>query len=128
MTTARFFRDEHGYPRCEVPAPHQALGYFFEQDIQSSISSAEELIQHIDSVSTGKKEIWSCTGNAFNLELAKIGAEIECLWDESMPVCRIALSELRDAAVGWGRLISGLDETSILEVDSDPQLPLPFND
>ena len=115
-------------PRCDAPAPNQALGYFLEQDIQSSLNSAAELIQQIDTISTGRTESWSGTGNAFNLELSKLGAEIECLWDESTPVCRIGLNELRGAVAGWIQLITARNEAGkVANINPDPQLPLPFD-
>ena len=63
------------------------------------------------------------------MELSKLGAEIECLWDESMPVCRVGLNELRDAAVGWIQLITAREQTlRVADINPDPQLPLPFDE
>jgi hypothetical protein len=104
---ARFLRDAHGYPRCEVAPPHEALGGFLEQDVQSGPRGIAELLHTVDGIAAGRQPGVSGTGNAFLLTLSAGGAEIECLWDESMPVCRVSLAEFRQALVGWQRLVGG---------------------
>jgi hypothetical protein len=101
----RFLRDAHGYPRCEVAPPYQAVGWFLEQDIQGSRGTANELLDEIEAVASGRQAGWSGTGNAFHLTLTPEGAEIECLWDEAMPACRVGLADLREAVRGWIQLL-----------------------
>ena len=108
---------------------HVATGDFSEADIQSSRVCGDQLIRHINAISGGEEESWNWTGNACNLKLSKLGAEIACLWDESMPVCRVGLNEMHDAALGWIQLISSRNEPSTTtNQDRDSQLGLPFND
>jgi hypothetical protein len=83
------------------------LGEVLESDVQSSPSGVAELLADVDAVEAGRRSKLRRTGNAFLLILSPGGAEIECLWDESMPVCRVGLSEFRQAVVGWQRLIGG---------------------
>ena len=102
----QFLRDARGYPRCEVGPPHEAVGRLLVQDVGRCRQSAEELLARIDAVATGQEAGWSGTGNAFHLSLTPEGAEIECLWDEAMPICRIGLVDLREAVCGWVQLLS----------------------
>jgi hypothetical protein len=101
----RFFRDAHGYPRCEAAPPHQVVGWFLEQDIQGSRRTADELLAEIEGIASGCQTGWSGTGNAFHLALTPAGAEIECLWDEAIPACRVGLAELGEAVRGWAQLL-----------------------
>jgi hypothetical protein len=104
---ARFLRDVHGYPRCDVAPPREAVGWFLEQDVQSNSEAVAELLAKVEAVAAGRRPEWSGTGNAFHLALTADGAEIECLWDDSMPVCRVGLGEIRAALEEWQRLIGG---------------------
>ncbi len=104
---ARFLRDVHGFPRCQVAPPHEAVGWFLEQDIQSDPRAAAGLLAEVEAVAAGRRAAWAGTGNAFHLAVTAAGAEIECLWDESVPVCRVELGDLREAIGGWLRLIGG---------------------
>ncbi|MFO0812626.1 MAG: hypothetical protein U0796_05375 [Gemmatales bacterium] len=78
-----------------------------EQDVQSSPNGAAELVEMAEAVAAGCQSGFSGTGNAFLLTLSAAGAEIKCLWDESMPVCRVGLDEFRQALLGWQQLIGG---------------------
>ena len=102
----RFFRDDYGIARCEGPAATEVAGQFFESDIQSFEQWADEVISQIDAIKSGRQKNWSRTGNAYNLELTGDSATIECLWDESVPICRLTLGEFRDMAVGWSLFIN----------------------
>jgi hypothetical protein len=102
----RFFRNANGVADAEVPPPNEALGWYLEQDIQSDAGSAQELLDLIDEVASGRREGWSATGNAHTLTLSRDGAVIENEFTEPPVICRLSLDEMADALRRWMEFIS----------------------
>ncbi len=86
--------------RINDPA-HDLLAAYLVVDIQRNPEWANELVEKIRAVQTGKLKTWERIGNAFRLELSAKGALIEDVVDEDSPEQRVDLDEVSKAVEAW---------------------------
>jgi hypothetical protein len=101
----RLFTDERGYPRVDAPSPCEVLGWFIEQDIQSDVNSAMELIEIIDRIQDGTNDYWKGTGNAHTLTLMPKGVHIQSEYAVPPAECEVTLQDLRQSLIDWVEFI-----------------------
>jgi hypothetical protein len=78
---------------------------FLVMDIQQSPQWAEELLEKIEAVASGRLPQWERIGNAYRVEITVGGVLIEDAVDEKSPAYRVSLAEFRAAVATWrGRL------------------------
>jgi hypothetical protein len=76
-------------------------------DIQHNAEWADELVQRLADVKSGKLPFWERIGNAYRLELVGPSALIEDLVDEDTPVQEVTLEEFSRALSAWIEAFSG---------------------
>jgi hypothetical protein len=76
-------------------------------DIQHNPDWADELVDRVADVISGKLSSWERIGNAFRLELVGRRALIEDLVDEDTPPQEITLEDLSRAVSAWKETFSG---------------------
>jgi hypothetical protein len=86
--------------RADDPA-HDMLMAFLVIDIQRNIEWAQELLDKIEDVISGKIQHWERIGNAYQINLTRNRARIEDLVDEDRPMQKVTLEDIRNAAKAW---------------------------
>ncbi len=105
MIYAKMYKDDFGIFRAIYPKEYQELGFYLEQDVQSSIAACDMLLSMCDNISVGDLAEWLGTGNAHTLTIRRSSVCIENEFDDSAPTCEISLSEFQDALKSWRTLI-----------------------
>ena len=101
----KLYHDVHDFPRAEVETPHKVLGWFLEQDVQSSISWCRELIELIEHIESGRESHWEGTGNAHTLILTGNGVRIENEYVDPPQSCALSLHAFKRAVKEWLKFI-----------------------
>jgi hypothetical protein len=86
--------------RADDPA-HDMLFAYLVIDIQHNPEWANELVQRVADVKSGKLPAWERIGNAYRLELVGRCALIEDLVDEDIPAQKVTLEEFSQAVKAW---------------------------
>lgn len=100
-----FYRDANGDPRADGGSANQLLAGFLESEIQGSMKMCSILLDAVDRVTDGSLEEWEESGNAHTISLARQGARIEPLFDDSVPAIELSLDKLRDTVLRWKAFI-----------------------
>jgi hypothetical protein len=66
-----------GFSHVEAETPYDVLGWFLEQDVQSSIPWGRELVKMIENVQSVQDSYWKGTGNAHTFILTGKGVRID---------------------------------------------------
>ncbi|HWE93606.1 MAG TPA: YacL family protein [Tepidisphaeraceae bacterium] len=99
------YHDSHGFARAEVRG-HPAVSAYLEQDIQASPETCREVLHAIEEVESGKVNEWEGTGNAFTMSVRPDGVTIENVWDESMGVETLSISDFKTILNEWLKFVS----------------------
>lgn len=96
-----FYRDNKGYPHAECSSSFEVLSWYLEEDIQSCVTSCNELIEAINNIQNGNDSFWEGTGNAHTLTLTSNSATIVNEFMDNISPCEIPLDELKEVIVKW---------------------------
>lgn len=107
MLDVRLYRDRFGYPRADASPPHEVLGWFLEQDVQSDAAWGRELAGIVGDVRAGAREAYTATGNAHTLVLSREAARIETEFSDPPHQCTVSLQELERALLDWSAFVAG---------------------
>lgn len=77
-----FTVDENGILRAELEEGDAIVGWFLEQDIQSSSNGCKEYIRSLDLVANGSEQRWEATGNAFMVTAHRDVTLIESIFSD----------------------------------------------
>lgn len=99
------YHDDHDFPRAEVETPYEVLGWFLEQDVQSSVSWCKELVGIIETIQCGRKARWEGTGNAHTLVLTQKRVRIENEYTDPPQSCELSLHDFENAILEWSTFI-----------------------
>lgn len=97
----RLYIDDHGARRAEVASPHALLGWFLEQDVQSSPPSCEDYLDAVRQVREGQLPAWSGTGNAHTVHITPARVRIETEFADPPASCELELQEFETALRAW---------------------------
>lgn len=100
------YRDSYGFARVKPNDMNPLVGLYFEQDIQGSQPTCDELLAILDEVEGGKRSEWSGTGNAHTLTIKCDGVCIVNEWDESLGQALVSLALFRQCIEAWRKCIS----------------------
>jgi len=109
----KLYHDAHDFPRAEVDTPHEVLGWFLEQDVQSSISWCRDLLKLVEHIESGRESPWEGTGNAHTLVLTGKGVRIENEYVDPPQSCELSLPEFKSALKKWLKFIQDAHKTPI---------------
>jgi len=96
----RYYWDEQGMPRADFDPPHEVVGSFLEQDVQS-VSRCEELIAIVDETKVATRSRYDSGGNAHNIVIDQGGVCIENDYAEPRRAAALSLDEFRGALLDW---------------------------
>jgi hypothetical protein len=82
-------------------AAHDRVAAFLVIDIQRSPTWAQDLLDKITDVKTGKRSSWERIGNAYRLYLSTAGALIEDQVHPNSSPQHVPLDELEAAVTAW---------------------------
>jgi uncharacterized protein YacL (UPF0231 family) len=100
---AKHFVDGNGFKRVEYDHPCELLGWYLEQEVQSSRATCAALQSECDAVLSGKKSEWQGTGNAHTVTIKNGNVVIENEFDEDAAPCKISIEEFKIALGEWNR-------------------------
>jgi len=83
-------------PRADFDPPHEVVGWFLEQDVQS-VSRCEELIAIVDETKVATRSRYNSGGNAHSIVIDRGGVCIENDYVESPRAASLSLDEFRAA-------------------------------
>ncbi len=106
MEEKKFFFDKNNCPRAEYQPPNEILGWYLEQDVQSSPATCDEMLSVCSDVLSGQKESWEGVGNAHSIVINREAVVIENEFDESSGPCEVSIEELQTALKLWKELIT----------------------
>ena len=86
--------------RIDDPA-HDMLISFLVIDIQRNPEWAQELLDKIEDVISGKIPHWERIGNGYQIIISKKGALIEDLVDDDGPAQQVTFEDLSKAVKAW---------------------------
>ena len=101
----KLYHDAYNFPRAEVETPHEVLGWFLEQDVQSSIPWCRELVEIIENIQAGRDSHWEGTGNAHTLILTGKGVRIDNEYVDPPQSCDLSLHAFKRAVQEWLKFI-----------------------
>jgi uncharacterized protein YacL (UPF0231 family) len=84
--------DENGVYRAAFTGEMAIVGWFLEQDVQSSVQTCQSYIKSLEAVEKSQVEEWKATGNAFTIIAGTNQALIQSEFsDESLilPTCQL---------------------------------------
>lgn len=118
MVGIEYYRDEAGNARARGLADYGVLIDYLESDVQGSTTTAREILEGIDRVSSGQEKSWELTGNAYTLSLSPERATIvfETIEEDDEPPKTYSLEDLREGVKGWLELL----EKSAAEISGSP--------
>jgi uncharacterized protein YacL (UPF0231 family) len=96
-----FYWDKDGAPRARCRKIAKVVGGFLESDLQDSTEAANEVLNAIDEVESGRLPSWERTGNAYTLTLSPDGTEIMDEMDDAGEAYPLSLSEIRELVGDW---------------------------
>ena|SRR5262245_1677795 len=97
----KLYYDAHDFPRAEVDTPHEVLGWFLEQDVQSSLPWGRELVETIENIQADRTSHWEGTGNAHTLVMTGKGVRIDNEYVDPPQSCELSLHEFKRAVQSW---------------------------
>jgi hypothetical protein len=103
----RCFRDEDGIPRVDPGDLPRVVATFLEEDVQSSLAYARELLERIEDVASGRLPEWSGTGNAHTITIRPAEVTIENEWTDEPQVAVLSHDALRASLKSWVRCVKG---------------------
>ncbi len=108
MIEGRFYRDERGIPRAELPEGYRVVRRFLEDDMQGSLAETRRLRRLIAEFrAVPSQERWEGTGNAWTLILTPEGARLEFeLSEDAEPSLDLSLEEFDELLAGWERMLA----------------------
>ncbi len=101
MIIGKMHKDRFGILRADYPKRYQALGFYLEQDVQTSTAVCDSLLLLCSKVLAGELAEWSRTGNAHTLTIRRSSVLIENEFDDSAAMCEISMSEFQVALKSW---------------------------
>ncbi len=115
----KFFKNERGYKHADWADEElnsRELAWFLNDDIQADDVWCRQLIQIVENIQSGEVLNWEGNGNAHVLTLRQDGAEVENLYDESLPKVRISLSQFKQVIEAWLQFIKGSNKEMEIEI------------
>jgi uncharacterized protein YacL (UPF0231 family) len=109
------YHDAYDFPRAEVDVPHAVLGWFLEQDVQSSLPWCRELVETIENIQAGRASHWEGTGNAHTLIMSGKGVRIDNEYVDPPQSCELSLPEFKRAVQAWLKCIQDAHQKPIQE-------------
>lgn len=94
------FAIENNLPRAIYDAPYESLGFFLEQDVQSSIGTCDHYLSEARACIAGRTEKYEGVGNAFYVLITPDVVEIVCEYEESL-FCRLGTSAFVEQLEFW---------------------------
>ena len=107
MIESKFYYDVDKCPRAEYAPPNEMLGWYLEQDVQSSPTTCDELHSICIDVTSGDKGRWEGVGNAHSVLIEGENVTIENEFDDDAEPCTIPVKEFQNALKQWKELIGG---------------------
>src|SRR5688572_5460691 len=104
MIPCRFYVDERGSRRAEVPSPYQAFGTYLESDVQS-LEHVLELLDRTREVISGVRPSWEEGGNAFRVAIRPDRVQWECEFDETSKG-ELSTEDYLELLKGWSELLA----------------------
>jgi uncharacterized protein YacL (UPF0231 family) len=119
MVGIEYYRDEAGNARARGLADYGVLIDYLESDVQGSTTTAREILEGIDRVSSGQEKSWELTGNAYTLSLSPERATIvfETIEEDDEPPKTYSLEDLREGVKGW---LEFLEKSAAAEISGSP--------
>ncbi len=105
MILGQIYKDSAGVFRAIYPKEYQELGFYLEQDVQSSIAGCDELLSICNEILLGESPEWSGTGNAHTLTIKRSSVCIENEFVDDSIMCEVSLSDFQIALQDWRTLI-----------------------
>ena len=105
MIDGKFYLDSHGYPRAEYQPPNEVLGWYLEQDVQSSPATCDELIRVCDEIIEGNRRDWQGIGNAHTVSIADSRVTVENEFSDSAQPCEVSIEDFKAAVLAWKELL-----------------------
>ena len=105
MLNGNLFFDSQGYPRAEYSAPYEVVGWYLEQDIQSSDVNCEEILQVCDRIANREEQEWGGVGNAHDINIRADGVRIENVYSDTVAPCELTIEEFKEVIRAWKSLV-----------------------
>ena len=105
MTGNKFYHDANKCPRAEYAPPNEMLGWYLEQDVQSSPATCDELQSICTDVTSGAMERWEGVGNAHSILVEGENVTIRNEFDNDAEPCTVPIEEFQSALTQWKKLI-----------------------
>ncbi len=105
MTQGTFYFDSDNCPRAEYPPPFEMIGWYLEQDVQSSLSTCDELLRLCDDFCKGRRDEWQGTGNIHTVSIRDSRVQIENEFTDSAASCVLSIDDFKTALLSWRELI-----------------------
>jgi hypothetical protein len=102
MIQAKFYVDDRGSRRAELPAPFEAAAIYLIDDVQS-LESVTGLIDRTREVIAGARPSWAEGGNAFTVNITAARVRIECQFDDRTSI-ELSPEDYLELLQGWSRL------------------------
>lgn len=94
-----------GFPLAIAESPYEMVGACLGANF-SQIEYASRLFHAIEGTMAGTTGRLECGGNAHQLTVAAGEVEIEDLWCDYLPHCRVPIADFRAALAGWIAFLS----------------------
>lgn len=108
MIEGKLYLDSHGYPRAEYQAPNEVLGWYLEQDVQSSPATCDELLHVCEEIVEGRRRDWQGSGNAHTVTIADSHVTIENEFSDSTELCEVSIEDFKTAVLAWKELLRSI--------------------
>ncbi len=105
MVENEFYYDVDKYPRAKYSSPNETLGWYLEEDVQSSLATCDELHSICKEVSSDAKKRWEGIGNAYSILIECGNVTIKNEFDDDVKPCTVSIKEFQNAIKQWKELL-----------------------